>query len=103
MVGFALAVLGEATTGKGALAQLNVETGVSMAELEPAVVGLVIFNLVAALLPASGRFEEEEDDTRQAGSLQVRPPPGWRICSHKRACRSRYLRVPSAACLLTFH
>jgi hypothetical protein len=52
------------------LEQLNVETGVPIGDIEPAVIALIAFNLVAALLPASGRFEEEEDDTRQAGSLQ---------------------------------
>ena len=58
--------------GAGALAQLNIETGVPIGELEPAIIALVLFNLVAALLPASGRFEEEEDDRRQPGALQVR-------------------------------
>lgn len=85
MIGFALAVLGEATTGKGALAQLNIETGVPISDIEPAIILLVVFNLVAALLPASGKFQEEEDDTRQAGSLQARcrpPTPLRLVCAN---------------------
>jgi hypothetical protein len=70
MVGFAFAVIGEIVTGKGALAQLNIETGVPISEIEPLVLALIAFNTVAALLPASGRFEDTEDDRRQPGALQ---------------------------------
>eukprot|EP01025_Chloroclados_australasicus_P044710 TRINITY_DN486_c0_g1_i2.p1 TRINITY_DN486_c0_g1~~TRINITY_DN486_c0_g1_i2.p1 ORF type:complete len:923 (-),score=80.98 TRINITY_DN486_c0_g1_i2:197-2965(-) len=72
MVGFAAALIGELLTGKGALAQFGLETGIPVTDLEPLVIGLIIFNLVAALLPAKGVFvsEESEEEERPAGSLQ---------------------------------
>lgn len=73
MLGFAAAVLGEIITGKGALAQFNIETGVPITDIDGLVAGIAIFNLVAALLPAKGRLvldEEEVADNRKPGSLQ---------------------------------
>eukprot|EP01025_Chloroclados_australasicus_P046135 TRINITY_DN5090_c0_g1_i1.p3 TRINITY_DN5090_c0_g1~~TRINITY_DN5090_c0_g1_i1.p3 ORF type:complete len:243 (+),score=31.14 TRINITY_DN5090_c0_g1_i1:114-842(+) len=71
MVGFAAALIGELLTGKGALAQFGLETGIPVTDVEPLVIGLIIFNLVAALLPARGVFVPEEDEEeRPAGSLQ---------------------------------
>jgi photosystem II 22kDa protein len=54
------------------LAQLNIETGVPITDLDGIVVGLIIFNLFAALLPASGKLvlPEEELEARPKGSLQ---------------------------------
>jgi photosystem II 22kDa protein len=71
--GFAAAVLGEIITGKGALAQFNIETGVPITDIDGLVAGIAIFNLIAALLPAKGRLvldESELADDRKAGSLQ---------------------------------
>eukprot|EP00209_Acetabularia_acetabulum_P001215 EC096100.1.p2 GENE.EC096100.1~~EC096100.1.p2 ORF type:complete len:176 (+),score=20.39 EC096100.1:3-530(+) len=69
MIGFASAIIGELLTGKGALAQFGLETGIPITDTEPLVIGLVIFNLVAALLPAKGVFvpsdEEEERKTQR--------------------------------------
>ncbi|MCI62214.1 photosystem II 22 kDa protein chloroplastic-like, partial [Trifolium medium] len=49
--------------GKGALAQLNIETGVPITEIEPLVLFNVIFFFIAALNPGTGTFvtDEEED------------------------------------------
>ncbi|XP_042516121.1 photosystem II 22 kDa protein, chloroplastic [Macadamia integrifolia] len=55
-LGFAFSLIGEIITGKGALAQLNIETGVPLNELEPLVLFNVAFFLFAALNPGSGKF-----------------------------------------------
>jgi len=60
-LGFAASLIGEVLTGKGALAQLNIETGVPLFELEPLVIFWVIFFFVAAINPGSGKFINDED------------------------------------------
>ncbi|KAL9666673.1 hypothetical protein QQ045_001009 [Rhodiola kirilowii] len=62
-LGFAFSLIGEIITGKGALAQLNIETGVPINEIEPLVLFNVIFFFFAALNPGNGKFvtDEEED------------------------------------------
>ncbi|CAN6440550.1 unnamed protein product [Victoria cruziana] len=62
-LGIAFSIIGEIITGKGALAQLNIETGVPINELEPLVIFNVIFFFIAALNPGTGKFltDEEED------------------------------------------
>ena len=61
-LGIAFALIGEIITGKGALAQLNIETGVPINELEPLVLFNVIFFFIAALNPGSGKFVTDEDE-----------------------------------------
>lgn len=60
-LGFAASLIGEVLTGKGALAQLNIETGVPIFELEPLVIFWIIFFFVAAINPGSGKFINDED------------------------------------------
>ena len=62
----------ELLTGKGALAQLGYETGLPLADIEPAILFVIGFNLIAALLPTKGRFiaEDEDLEERPAGVLQ---------------------------------
>ncbi|KAK9167570.1 hypothetical protein Scep_002761 [Stephania cephalantha] len=62
-LGFAFSLIGEIITGKGALAQLNIETGVPINEIEPLVLFNVLFFFVAALNPGTGKFvtDDEED------------------------------------------
>lgn len=62
-LGFAFSLIGEIITGKGALAQLNIETGLPINEIEPLVLFNVLFFFVAALNPGTGKFitDEEED------------------------------------------
>lgn len=61
-LGFAFSLIGEIITGKGALAQLNIETGVPINELEPLVLFNVLFFFVAALNPGNGKFVTDEDE-----------------------------------------
>ncbi|KAA8538462.1 hypothetical protein F0562_027992 [Nyssa sinensis] len=63
-LGIAFSLIGEIITGKGALAQLNIETGVPISEIEPLVLFNVIFFFFAALNPGTGKFvtDEEADD-----------------------------------------
>lgn len=63
-LGFAFALIGEIITGKGALAQLNIETGVPINEIEPLVLLNVLFFFIAAVNPGTGKFitDENEED-----------------------------------------
>eukprot|EP00884_Botryococcus_braunii_P020424 jgi/Botrbrau1/7065/Bobra.0165s0088.1 len=72
MIGIASSLIGEVLTGKGALAQLGFETGLPIFELDAIILGVIAFNLVAALLPAKGKFiaDEEELAERPKGALQ---------------------------------
>lgn len=72
MLGFGASLIGEVLTGQGALAQFGLETGIPITDIDGLVLGLVGFNLIAALLPAKGRFvpDEVEEEERPAGSLQ---------------------------------
>ncbi|XP_057975534.1 photosystem II 22 kDa protein, chloroplastic [Malania oleifera] len=62
-LGIAFSIIGEIVTGKGALAQLNIETGVPISDIEPLVLFNVLFFFIAALNPGTGKFvtDEEED------------------------------------------
>ncbi|GFP84324.1 photosystem ii 22 kDa protein chloroplastic [Phtheirospermum japonicum] len=61
MIGFAASLLGEAITGKGILAQLNLETGIPIYEAEPLLLFFILFNLLGAIgaLGDRGRFVDE--------------------------------------------
>ncbi|KAK8928406.1 hypothetical protein KSP39_PZI017435 [Platanthera zijinensis] len=61
-LGIAFSLIGEIITGKGALAQLNIETGVPINELEPLVLFNVIFFFFAALNPGSGKFFIDDEE-----------------------------------------
>lgn len=61
-LGIAFSIIGEIITGKGALAQLNIETGVPISELEPLVIFNVIFFFFAALNPGTGKFFIDDDE-----------------------------------------
>merc|ERR1712228_577541 len=72
MLGFAASLIGEILTGKGALAQFDVETGLPLFDTEPLVLGLIAFNLFAAFAPGKGKFipDREELSSRRKGALQ---------------------------------
>ncbi|KAG0556304.1 hypothetical protein M758_11G040900 [Ceratodon purpureus] len=60
-LGIAFSIIGEIITGKGTLAQLNIETGVPITELEPLIIFNVIFFLFAAVNPGTGKFVNDDD------------------------------------------
>ncbi|KAI8112636.1 hypothetical protein M9434_003957 [Picochlorum sp. BPE23] len=72
MLGIASSIIGELLTGKGAIAQLGLETGLSLTDVDGFILGLIGFNLVAALLPTKGKFVADEDELedRPEGVLQ---------------------------------
>lgn len=61
-LGFAFSIIGEIITGKGALAQLNIETGVPIFELEPLVILNIVFFFIAAINPGTGKFINDEEE-----------------------------------------
>jgi photosystem II protein len=61
-LGVAFSIIGEIITGKGALAQLNIETGVPINEIEPLVLFNVLFFFIAAINPGTGKFIIGDDD-----------------------------------------
>ncbi|GMJ02425.1 NONPHOTOCHEMICAL QUENCHING 4, PHOTOSYSTEM II SUBUNIT S [Hibiscus trionum] len=62
-LGIAFSLIGEIITGKGALAQLNIETGIPISDIEPLVLLNVAFFFAAAINPGTGKFitDDEED------------------------------------------
>ena len=60
-LGFVASIIGEVVTGKGALAQLNIETGVPIWEIEPLLLFSIVFFFVAAINPGSGKFINDEE------------------------------------------
>lgn len=64
MVGFSVSIAAEALTGRGPLSQLNIETGIPLAEIDGIVVFLIAFNVATVLMPRrrdSSYFPEEEE------------------------------------------
>jgi photosystem II protein len=71
MLGVAASLIGEILTGKGAIGQLGLETGLPIYEVDAAILALIAFNAIAAFAPVSGKFVPEEDfSDRQKGALQ---------------------------------
>eukprot|EP00246_Nothoceros_aenigmaticus_P011569 TRINITY_DN31_c0_g1_i1.p1 TRINITY_DN31_c0_g1~~TRINITY_DN31_c0_g1_i1.p1 ORF type:complete len:278 (+),score=60.07 TRINITY_DN31_c0_g1_i1:233-1066(+) len=61
-LGIAFSIIGEIITGKGTLAQLNIETGVPITEIEPLILFNVVFFFLAAINPGTGRFINDEGE-----------------------------------------
>ncbi|CAN8288716.1 unnamed protein product [Cochlearia groenlandica] len=61
-LGIAFSLIGEIITGKGALAQLNIETGIPIQDIEPLVLLNVAFFFIAAINPGSGKFITDDGE-----------------------------------------
>ncbi|KAK8692222.1 hypothetical protein V6N13_075696 [Hibiscus sabdariffa] len=61
-LGIAFSLIGEIITGKGALAQLNIETGIPINDIEPLVLFNVAFFFFAAINPGTGKFVTDEQE-----------------------------------------
>ncbi|XP_058088086.1 photosystem II 22 kDa protein, chloroplastic [Magnolia sinica] len=61
-LGIAFSLIGEIITGKGALAQLNIETGIPINDIEPLVLFNVLFFFFAAINPGTGKFVTDEEE-----------------------------------------
>ncbi|KAK6787007.1 hypothetical protein RDI58_015532 [Solanum bulbocastanum] len=76
MIGFAASLLGEAITGKGILAQLNLETGIPIYEAEPLLLFFILFNLLGAIGALGDRGKFIDDPTPATGLEKAVIPPG---------------------------
>ncbi|GJP32630.1 hypothetical protein CLOM_g17241 [Closterium sp. NIES-68] len=61
-LGFAASLVGEVITGKGALAQLNIETGVPIWEIEPLILASIALFFIAAINPGTGKFINDDEE-----------------------------------------
>ncbi|CAI5967074.1 unnamed protein product [Closterium sp. NIES-64] len=61
-LGFAASLVGEVITGKGALAQLNIETGLPVWEVEPLLLASIVILFIAAINPGTGKFINDDDE-----------------------------------------
>lgn len=61
-LGIAFSIIGEVITGKGTLAQLNIETGVPINEIEPLLLAWIAFFFVAAINPGTGKFVTDDEE-----------------------------------------
>jgi photosystem II protein len=75
MTGFFSCVLGELFTGKGALGQIGLYTGVDQFWVKAIVFGIVGFNFITALAPSSPTFSEENQrDIRKRPKGPIQDP-----------------------------
>lgn len=75
MIGFAASLLGEALTGMGALAQFDIETGLPLADTEPLIIGIALFNVFVAfgglLGLSSGKFVPKDVEDLEPASFDA--------------------------------
>lgn len=74
MIGFASSLVGEILTGKGAIAQFGYEVfddKLNFGQIDALLLGVIIFNVIVAILPTSGTFVPDENlIERNSGILQ---------------------------------
>lgn len=68
--------MGEAVTGKGILAQLNLETGIPIYEAEPLLLFFILFNLLGAIGALGDRGKFIDDPAPPTGLDKAVIPPG---------------------------
>eukprot|EP00249_Psilotum_nudum_P009192 c21769_g1_i1 orf=2-667(-) len=76
MLGFAASLLGEAITGKGILAQFDLETGIPLYETEPLLLFFILFTLLGAIGALGDRGKFVDDASDATGAAAVAPGKG---------------------------
>lgn len=95
--------MGEGITGKGILAQLNLETGIPIYEAEPLLLFFILFTLLGAIgaLGDRGKFVDEPDEPTGLGGAVIPPGKGLRSALGLKEGGNSNSLVPCLLCLLT--